>query len=230
MFSTSSENTRVLWAAHSYNVAFSDEIGHFEYCNATAGGGARCTTAGATDPSGVDGDDVGCFGPADSTLVPITGCLGSDIDFDGPEYGNNWPGTNPNTALDRKYHASPIEFTSPLFNGSQNYSRVAFETDLPRIEDSVSPCRHTGVGCTNPPGGSAFYPFFSAVRSEDGGCVWAEGGAFIKGAINTFGGSSATEYGTTPFEIFYPAPGGFIFRYNDFRTIQSNNPCRAGDE
>jgi hypothetical protein len=33
MYSTSSEHTRVPWAAHSYNIAFSDEIGHFEYCN-----------------------------------------------------------------------------------------------------------------------------------------------------------------------------------------------------
>src|SRR6516164_9362794 len=34
MYATSSEHTRVPWAAHSYNVAFSDELGHFEYCNA----------------------------------------------------------------------------------------------------------------------------------------------------------------------------------------------------
>jgi len=33
MYSTSSEKTRVPWAAHSYNVAFSDEIGHFDFCN-----------------------------------------------------------------------------------------------------------------------------------------------------------------------------------------------------
>ena len=32
MYATSSEHTRVPWAAHSYNVAFADEIGHFEYC------------------------------------------------------------------------------------------------------------------------------------------------------------------------------------------------------
>ena len=36
MYSTSSEQTRVIWAAHSYNVAFSDEIGHFENCNGAA--------------------------------------------------------------------------------------------------------------------------------------------------------------------------------------------------
>src|SRR5262249_24006205 len=33
MYSTSSEQTRVIWAAHTYNVAFSDEIGHFENCD-----------------------------------------------------------------------------------------------------------------------------------------------------------------------------------------------------
>src|SRR5579859_95088 len=33
MYSTSSEQTRVIWAAHTYNTAFSDEIGHFENCN-----------------------------------------------------------------------------------------------------------------------------------------------------------------------------------------------------
>ena len=32
MYSTSSPQTRVIWAAHTYNVAFSDEIGHFEVC------------------------------------------------------------------------------------------------------------------------------------------------------------------------------------------------------
>ena len=34
MYSTSSPMTRVPWAAHTYNVAFSDEIGHFDYCSA----------------------------------------------------------------------------------------------------------------------------------------------------------------------------------------------------
>ena len=33
MYATSSEHTRIPWTAHSYNVAFSDEMGHFEYCN-----------------------------------------------------------------------------------------------------------------------------------------------------------------------------------------------------
>ena len=55
--------TRVLWAAHSYNVAFSDEIGHFEYCNAVNSFGGSCKAASfpdATDPTR-DNDDRSCF-------------------------------------------------------------------------------------------------------------------------------------------------------------------------
>src|SRR6267378_522010 len=44
MYATSSEHTRVPWAAHSYNVVFSDEIGHFEYCGAVDVEGGNCLT------------------------------------------------------------------------------------------------------------------------------------------------------------------------------------------
>ena len=37
-YATSSEHTRVPGAAHSYNIVFSDEIGHFEYCSSVAAG------------------------------------------------------------------------------------------------------------------------------------------------------------------------------------------------
>src|SRR6266566_7048436 len=42
MYSTSSPDTRVIWAAHSYNIAFADEIGHFDYCGHVANDGANC--------------------------------------------------------------------------------------------------------------------------------------------------------------------------------------------
>ena len=80
------------WAAHSYNVAFSDEIGHFEYCASASVETGNCVKAAGQD-SDVDADDVICFNPSDSTLVKIGGCLGSDDDFDGPPYQNTWPGT-----------------------------------------------------------------------------------------------------------------------------------------
>src|SRR5919206_628543 len=90
MYATSSEHTRVPWAAHSYNVAFSDEIGHFEYCSAITEEGGDCT---ANDEGSLDDDDTGCFSAAFSLFVPITGCIASDADFDGTSYQPDWPGT-----------------------------------------------------------------------------------------------------------------------------------------
>src|SRR5260221_14758840 len=70
MYSTSSEATRVIWAAHSYNTPFSDEIGHFDYCTAVTGFGGNCLGQEGLPPSlyppgdleKSDGDDSGCFG------------------------------------------------------------------------------------------------------------------------------------------------------------------------
>jgi hypothetical protein len=144
-----------------------------------------------------------------------------------------WPGTNPNRGQDTKVHASPIKFTSPLFNGTQNYDRVAFEADLPRIEaaDFGGNCnRFTGTNCVNPPPGSNFYPFYSTGTSNgtpSGHCVWQLGGAFIKGTTNTFGGSSAAEFGPLLFS-FYPNPNPAVrLRTNNFRNILDSNPCPA---
>jgi hypothetical protein len=237
MFATSSPSTRVLWAAHSYNVAYSDEIGHFEYCNAADPNTANCTSAGVSDPSGVDGDDAPCF---TLPLVPgtkqLTGCVGTDSDFDGVQYFNNWPGTNANAAQDAKYHASPVVFTSPLFNGTQNYSQVAFETNLPRIEFATTPpCqRHVynpsdpspGTGCVNPPVGTTFYPFYNA-SSSNGQCAWYEGGQYTPHNVYQ-GGSSTAEYGGLQEQI-YPAAGGTTQGiYETFHNTLSSNPCPAG--
>lgn len=233
MYATSSEHTRVPWAAHSYNVAFSDEIGHFEYCSAVSGEGGECLSNNET---ALDGDDDGCFSAAFSLFVPIGGCIATDNDFDGVSYQNVWPGTDPNRGQDKKYHPSPVVFTSPLFNESQNYSRVAFETDLPRIEaaDFGGSCnRFTGVGCTNPPPGSNFYPIYSTGSSTEnpsvnGHCVWQFGGPYLKGTTNAFGGNSATEYGTTPLFSFYPNANPAVrLRTNNFRNVLSSNPCPA---
>jgi hypothetical protein len=232
MYATSSEHTRVPWAAHSYNVAFSDEIGHFEYCSAVAHEGGECLDNG--EPA-LDADDDGCFSAAFSLFVPIGGCIATDNDFDGVSYQRVWPGTDPNRGQDKKYHPSPIVFTSPVFNGSQNYDRVAFEADLPRIEaaDFGGSCnRFTGVGCVNPPPGSNFYPIYSTGTStqnpsDNGHCVWQFGGPYIKGTTNTFGGNSAAQYGPLLFS-FYPNPNPAIrLRTNNFRNVLSSNPCPA---
>jgi len=229
MYSTSSEQTRVPWAAHSYNVSFSDEIGHFEYCDQADPATGNCTAS--SQPGEPDADDTVCFNASDSTFYPIGGCLGTDFDFDGPEYGFNWPGSRASHAENAAFNSTPIRFTSPKFNhSSQNYDRVGFETDLPRIETPATggTCdRTTGEGCTNPPPGAAFYPIFTTNHSElFDGCFWQLGGTHIDGTSNTFGGTSTTEYGPL-LQLAYPSVGGPVLRYNDFRNVLPNNPCRA---
>ncbi len=232
MYSTSSEHTRVPWAAHSYNVAFSDEIGHFEYCNTVAAEGGPCTSNGE---AAHDGDDNGCFSAAFSLLVPIGGCIATDNDFDGASYQKVWPGTDPNRGQDAKYHPSSVLFTSPLFNATENYSRVAFEADLPRIEaaDFGGSCnRFTGTNCVNPPPGANFYPIYSTGTSTQNPsatshCVWQLGGTDIKGTTNTFGGNSTAEFGPLLFSFYPNANPALRSRTNNFRRILSPNPCPA---
>jgi hypothetical protein len=248
MYATSSEHTRVAWAAHSYNIAFSDEVGHFEYCNAVNAEGGRCTADGVHDldnglPAGAE-DDFGCF---DATfagevgLVPIGGCTSTDFDFDGVPYQLVWPGTLKSQSADRELHARPVLFTSPLFTNTstlqqQNFERVAFESDLPRIESNTNPVcqRHVfnpsdpspGSGCVNPPTGAPFYPFFTTTGGASK-CTWQEGGANIPGTNKSFGGSSTAEFGPL-LQLAYPAatpPGSVSVRYNNFRNVLSDNPC-----
>ena len=253
MYSSSSPDTRVLWAAHSYNVAFSDEIGHFEYCNAVDSFGGNCTSPAGADTS-LDDDDTFCFpyplnGPTGAILENLTGCVQADDDFDGPPYqGTSWPG-GPGAVASNV--PTPFSFSSPTFTLQQsllglsfplNYSQVAFETDLPRIEGSdfstTNDCqRHVsnpadpspGSGCVNPPlgpNGPAFYPLYTtAVKGRS--CMWQQGGANIPGTTNTFGGSSTTEYGNLLLTN-YPAPGFTITqRYNNFQNVLRGNPCPA---
>jgi hypothetical protein len=226
MYSTSSEHTRVPWAAHSYNVAFSDEIGHFEYCDRANPRGS-CVNPGVGEKK-KDGDDVGCFNADASLLVEIGGCIGTDNDFDGVSYQTTWPGSLSDPAQDALLNPTSVLFSSPTFNGGANYSRVAFEADLPRIEaaDFGGICnRDTGAGCSNPPPGSNFYPFYTTRSDASVGCLWQLGGAHIPGTTNTFGGNSSAEFGPLLF-LDYPGPGNLpIHRTNDFRRVLDSNPC-----
>jgi hypothetical protein len=244
MFSTSTPQTRVFWAAHSYNVAMSDEIGHFEYCNAAStdpNTGFACTEPGVTDPSGVDDDDFFCFTSGPETL---TGCVSEDTDFDSTSYQHDWPGSLPNPHQDQQVHAAPLMFTSPQFKLAGhsslllNYQRVAFETDLPRIEgadvsDNNACQRHVfnpsdpnpGQGCVNPPVGANFYPFYSTTFVH-GVCYWQEGDKYLPNQVNNFGGSSKSEYGNLLLSI-YPTVGGTEGIYENFHRDLFYNPCPA---
>jgi hypothetical protein len=230
MYSTSSELTRVPWAAHSYNVGFSDEIGHWDFCNGpnpipNVFAGAACPTgntegiAGDTEPT--DGDNATCFPTARSSFIQVAGCTDTNIGFDGVPYQPVWPDGNP-------LHPGAIQFSSPRTGPgySTRYTRMAFEADLPAIEAATGQCnRSTGAGCqlipnTDEGAPAAFYPFYSITS---GRCLWQLGN-HIPGSKNDFGQNA--EYGTL-LKLSYTGLGGTPFtRYEDFRQILSTNPCK----
>src|SRR5215472_12890070 len=248
MYSTSSEQTRVIWAAHTYNTSFTSEIGHFENCEGPnpipatpfgldASGNPVTCPAGNTEGFGsnvspTDGDDAFCFPASEALRIHINGCTATNTGFDSLGYQPVWP--DGNTAL----HPQPTLFSSPLTGpgDSVQYSRVAFESNTPRIEPGN--CRFTGVGCTLIPNTdkgtpAAFYPFFSAFQNGvpdeqgDNGCMWGFGNN-LPGATNNFGGN--TQYGPLLAQNYLVLGGGgaVTVRYNDFRQIMSN-PCPAAE-
>jgi hypothetical protein len=236
MYSTSSEQTRVIWAAHSYNIAFTDEIGHFQNCDGPnpvpltqfgvdASGNPISCPAGNTETGGVptDADDNFCFPAAASSLVQLQGCTDTNTGFDGQSYHSVWP--DGNTAL----HPTPIQFTSPTTgpNYKQQYQRAALEADLPRVEFNTCD-RTTGAGCTLIPTTDTgvpaqFYPYFSIAASHRS-CVW-QLGSTIPGTTNDFGKN--TGYGSLLPLVYLKFGGGGATQtfFNDFRNVISPNPC-----
>lgn len=244
-FSTSGEHTRAVWTAHTINVAFADEIGHYELCSAVDTEGGSCIGTSPADPSGPDFDDqINCFsGPFTGSfgLQPIGACIGGDFDFDATSYNFNWPGTG-RRATDTLLHPSPIRFTSPEFRLQRRagedrdgwesdgrvheFSRVVFETNSVISEFATNPTCNllTGAGCTNPPAGANFYPIYSTTRShhgddDEGVCSWQLGGPDIPGTENNFGGSATREY-TNPLLAVFPTVADTKHpRGNSFREL-----------
>jgi hypothetical protein len=237
MYSTSSEQTRVIWAAHSYNVAFSDEIGHFQFCNGAtvpktqfgidANGNPIVCPAGNTEGSGAnqqptDGDDDFCFPASASLLYRVQGCTETNEGFDGVSYTPVWPDGN------RKLHPTPWQFTSAHTgqNFDRPYARAAFEADLPAVETNTCN-RLTGAGCTLIPttdnGDPAeFYPFFTTTNAG-GTCRW-QFGTDTPGETSNFGRNA--QYGSLLSSTYLTFGGGGATHnlFNNFRGI-IDNPC-----
>jgi hypothetical protein len=130
-----------------------------------------------------------------------------------------------------------VLFTSPVTTFGRNYSTIAFETDLPNIEsaqaqDNPPLCDlDTGANCVDPPDGAPFYPFFTT-RVHDGTCTWQEGGNFIPGTIDHFGGSAHAEYGRLP-RVAFPVPpladgSTTTDQFEDFNSGDLHNLCPVG--
>ena len=238
MYSTSSEQTRTTWAAHSTTVSFTDEIGHFQNCEGPtpipatpfgldANGNPVVCPAGNVEGFGsnqgpTDGDDDFCFPGSEALTIHINGCTETNTGFDGMSYQPVWP--DGNTSL----HPEPIQFSSPKTGSSDSvpYSRVAFEADLPAIETNTCN-RTTGAGCTLIPTTdagtpAAFYPFFSTVPAGSS-CRWGFG-TDLPGEISNFGANQ--QYGSLlPLTYLrFGGGGSTVSRFNNFRNIISN-PC-----
>jgi hypothetical protein len=191
------------WSAHTDNVAYDVETGHFEPADA------------ASDPA--SNDDPPCFtGPV------IPGCLGSDSDFDGFPYHADWPNGS-------RSFPTPNFISSPLSlndhgRATEPYPVTRFETDLPRIEEAnngggLTCDHHTGAGCTNPPPG-AFYPWYHLLRAPGGfarSCAWGLTND-TPGQLSNFGGEQAA-WG--PLEL---TNYGFDLRFHNFAHVIPN-PC-----
>ena len=174
-------------------------------------------------------------------MIKIGGCLNTDGDFDSVSYNFTWPGSITNHTADRLLNAQPVRFTSPLSQG-HNYSTMAFESNISRSESDDTAFRvqtfcqrhianpadpNPGVGCVNPPPHSNFYPFYSTTNAQ-GTCWFQQGGPYIPGTVNKFGGSAAAEYGNLRVVSYPTAPFGTITRrFNDFRSDPIGNPCPA---
>jgi len=183
-----------MWTVHTFNVSMSDEIGHFETPDQHGDGNS---------------EERPCYnGPY------IRGCLGSDIDFDGHSYLPDWPDGDSN-------HPGPWTFSSPQSRDSQgNWSSVIthtrFEADIPAVDAACNVI--TGAGCTVPPNGAAFYPWFHLITAN-GGCAWALSND-IPGQLNDFGGLQAA-WGPLESTDF---GGGFVASFNNASEVIAN-PC-----
>jgi hypothetical protein len=114
-----------------------------------------------------------------------------DLDFDGLDYVPfSWPDGTGN-------HPTAFQYVGPFQRNGQPYPKIQFESN---VGGSSALCdTTTGAGCTQPPIGSKFYPFwslgrsFSALGSLASGCVWNFGNV-LPTTIQTFGKDA--QYGT----------------------------------
>ena len=93
-----------------------------------------------------------------------------DLDFDGLDYvPNSWPDGSKN-------HPTAFEYAGPFQASGKPYPQIQFETNVGASEILCDTA--TGAGCTVPPQGSKFYPFWSlspqpsALGSHQTSCVW----------------------------------------------------------
>ena len=174
--------------------------------------GAACPTNSAATGALCEFSDGYCFQQGTRTAV-VNGvptrevsatnfCFNNrfqngDLDFDGTPYQSfTWPdGT--------KNHPQSFEYIGPFQASGHPYPTIQYETDIAGSEILCNTA--TGAGCTAPPIGANFYPFWSlgsvtglgghsaAKGSSLGPCVWNFGNV-LPTTRHTFGKDA--QYGT----------------------------------
>jgi hypothetical protein len=140
----------------------------FTVCTgATTEGGGPCPSSDPASGYPCEFSDAACM-PAGPRAVnipgepptwtwPIAGCQADvlqngDLDFDGLPYKSDWPDGTAN-------YPSSFVYTGPFDAHGKPYPQVQFETDVAGSEILCNVA--TGAGCTAPPLGAAFYPFWT---------------------------------------------------------------------
>jgi hypothetical protein len=141
--------------------------------------------------------------PCFNTGVTVPGCIGADVDFDGTSYQTDWPDGTTNNAPSVLIQSvlggtmGPRSANPGKGKYTQPYSEIQLETD---VLASESTCTPTGAGCTVPPPGAAFYPFYAVSTDTRGRCL-LEFGNFTGTGINNFGGDA--QYGPPNLPWFF---------------------------
>lgn len=196
LYSTASRVNQGGWAAANINIAY--EIGHFTPCTRVQEPGVRklgstsdrfwqvCRgpyeNAGA--PGSGDDNDAPCYkagdthGQLNSAPDLVTGCTGTDLDYDGTPYWADWP-----DAVTPGMFPSPLDISPPSTVHGARYTQLQFLTDNPATNSKCDP--DTLAGCVVPPRQAPghFYPYWTQAR-VNGACVW-EFGQMTNGS--TFG-------------------------------------------
>jgi hypothetical protein len=166
----------------------------------TEGGGPCPATASLCEFS-----DAICASSGPRTVVvnganttwnwPVPACeqdftQNGDLDFDGNPYIADWPDGSPN-------HPTSFKYAGPFDAQGNPYPNVQIETDLGGSENNCNVV--SGAGCTLPPQGAAFYPFWTigrqpAISGGGSACLWNFGNTIKGVTTNNLGGES--EYGS----------------------------------
>jgi hypothetical protein len=170
-------------------------------------GPIACPTNDAASAALCEFADGSCF-PAGNRPVVINGtpatessrlnfCFqnrfqNGDLDFDGTGYVPDWPDGSKN-------RPTSISYIGP-FTGGQTYPSIQFESN---VGGSSNLCDflNTGAGCTQPPIGAQFYPFWTLnnkeklkpLKTPKGTCVWNFGNVIRNLTTQDFGGDA--QYG-----------------------------------